>query len=265
MQKIIEHQFFCYPKLQELSVLYKDVNYLNNRLFSSLSIQMSPKNGFLQRIRKTKFGHYLSEFLTQNTISISSLNTPNFCIGYKNGPKLLLFDFDKENNPTAVYKKGTLGNWEKSTFLGYTLIEKYTKQEYFSKREQIAIVLKRRWEEILNGEGLHGDFTHFNVLISAEDKIVFIDANSCENSKLFDHFYFYSYYVQCLERCNTISKKDVFEIKNDLQNLIKTICYSKDLESLLRNISTKEAVGLFPLEKEGKIIEFSNFLLKNER
>jgi len=265
MQKLIENQFFCYPKKQRLSIIYKDLDSLQSRLFSNLSAQVSPKNGFLQRVRKTKWGHYLSCLLTSNSIDISFLEKKNVKIGYKNNQKIVLFGFDEKQQPVDVYKKSKESIWEKTPFLGYTLIEEYTKKEYFKKREFIEIALKKRWEEILSGESLHGDFTHFNILVSSGEKTSFIDASKCENSKLYDHFYFYSYYTQCLERCRTVSKKDVLEIKIDLLNLIKNICYSEDLEDLLTSINTKVALGLFSEEKELKKVEFTNFLLDNER
>jgi hypothetical protein len=265
MQKLIKNQFFCYPKKQKLSIIYKDIDCLNSRLFNSLSTQISPKNGFLQRLRKSKFGHFLSNLLTSNKIEISFLDSKNVKIGYKNNSKVVLFGFDEENNPVEVYKKNGKGLWDKTSFLGYTLIEKYTKEEYFNKRESIAIALKKRWKEILSGKDLHGDFTHFNILLSPNNIPKFIDDNTCENSKLFDHFYFYSYYLQSLKRCKTISKKDVLEIKINLQSLIKNICSSEDLKGLLSSINTKAAYGLFPLEKEKMKIEFTNFLLSNER
>lgn len=265
MQKLIEHQFFCYPKQQNLSLLYKDANCLKNRLFLALSLQISPKNGFLLQLRKSKFGHFLSCFLPSSKTTMTILENKNIKIGYKNNGKTLLFGFDKNETPVEVYKQNLKGTWEKTPFLGYSIIEEYTKKEYFLKRKFIKSALEKRWQELEKGEELHGDFTHFNILLSADNKLTFIDEKKVLNSKIFDHFYFYSYYMQCLERCKTISENDVLEIKTDLQNLIKTICKVNNKSKFITDLNIKYAVGLQSQNREKSVLEFTDFLFKNER
>lgn len=260
MQKLIEIPFFCYPKKQNLYLFYKDKKVLNNRLFKSLSLQISPKNGFLLRLRKTIVGHYFSFFTHYKKEKNFVLENQNIKIGYKNNGKLLLFSFDKKNNPKEVYKKNQQNLWNNFPFLGYSIIEKYTKEEYYYKRKFIKKALEKRWKEINNNKGLHGDFTHFNILLSSKKKIFFIDEKKTVNSKLFDHFYFYSYFMQCLSRCKTISPKDILEIKKDLQIIIKNICKVNDKKVLLINLNIEDAIGLSVLEKDKRLIEFSNFL-----
>jgi hypothetical protein len=105
-------------------------------------------------------------------------------------------------------------------------------------------------------------------LLSLKKELTFIDNKKEENAKLFDHFYFYSYFTHCLERCTTISKSDVFAIKHDLQKLIKNTCeFSSEKELVLNTstINTDTAIGLFPSKREEKLVEFRNFLTNNER
>ena len=263
MQKLIAQQFFCFPKEQPLSIIYKDINCLKSRLFLALSLQVSPKNGFLLQLRKSKLGHYLSSFLLSSKTTITSLKSENIKIGYINNHKLLLFTFDNNNNPDSVFKKNADGLWLSTPFVGYSVIEEYTKKEYFKKKKFIKLALEKRWQELEKGNNLHGDFTHFNILLSYNNKLTVIDENKCENSKLFDHFYFYSYFIQCLEKCKTISKTHVLEIKKDLQNLTAKICKAKDIKELLVSIDTKKALGID--NKQKKLAEFTNFMLKNER
>ena len=265
MQKLIEHQFFCYPKNQNLSLLYKDANYLKSRLFLALSIQISPKNGFLLQLRKTKLGHFLSYFLPSSKIKCFFLENKSIKIGYKSNGKILLFGFDENENPVEVYKQNANGFWNATSFLGYSIIEEYTKKEYFLKREFIKTALEKRWQALEKGEDLHGDFTHFNILLSADKKVAFIDDKKVVNSKLFDHFYFYSYYVQCLERSKIISDEDVLEIKTDLQKLIKSICKLDSKIAFLTNLNIENAVGLQSKNRERSVLEFTDFFFKNER
>ena len=264
MQELIETQFFCYPKQQGLGLIYTDVSVLKTRLFKSLSLQISPTESFFLRLRKSKIGHYLSYFLNFKKIKINFKKESNSVLGYVSNGKTILFCFDKNNNPVKVYDKKATNFWQENSFLGYTIIEEYTKKNYFSNRENIISALKKRWKEIEKGEKLHGDFTHFNILVAAKNELIFIDEKKVKNSKLFDHFYFYSYYLQCLERCKTISKNDVLEIKTDLQNLIKKICKFNNQAALLpvlNAINTDDAKGLISSKKEEKLLEFRNIFV----
>ena len=265
MQKLIETQFFCYPKNKNLSVLYTDKKLLKSRLFKALSLQISPKEGALLRLRKTNFGHQLSTFNKKDNITLTIPDNRNLKIGYKNNGKIIFFELDKNNIPTKIVKINSDKEFEESSFLGYSIIENYTKKEYFSKRDFIKKALEKRWQEILDNKNLHGDFTHFNVLLSQEKKLYFIDNKNIENSVLFDHFYFYSYYMQCLERCKTLSSSNVSEIKADLQNIIFKTCKLDNLKEYLKKINIDDAVGLNVLERENRLKEFSNFLLRNEK
>lgn len=265
MQKLIDAQFFCYPKNKNLSILYTDKRLLKTRLFKALSLQISPKEGTLLRFRKTNFGHQLSTLNKKDNITLTIPENRNLKIGYKNNDKIIFFELDKNDIPTKIVKSNSAEEFEESSFLGFSIIENYTKKEYFSKRDFIKKALEKRWQEITESKILHGDFTHFNVLISKENKLHFIDNKNIENSVLFDHFYFYSYFIQCLERCQTTSNDDVLEIKTDLQNIICKICRLDNLKEKLNAIKIDDAVGIISTERENKFIEFSNFLLKDEK
>lgn len=265
MQKLIDAQFFCYPKNKDLCILYSDKEHLKSRLFKALSLQISPKEGFLLRFRKTNFGHYLGKLNRKDILKIKLPENKNLKIGYKNNNKIIFFEFDKNDNPINILKKNESEVFEESKFLGYSIIESYTKKEYFKKRNFIKQALEKRRQETSESKILHGDFTHFNVLLSQENNIYFIDDKKVENSVLFDHFYFYSYYIQCLERCQTISNDEVLEIKTDLQIVIKNDLKLEDTKQFLNQINIDDAIGLIPSERKHKLTEFSNFLLKDER
>jgi hypothetical protein len=265
MQKLIENQFFCYPKNKDLCILYTDKEFLKSRLFKALSLQISPKEGFLLRLRKTQLGHLLSTFKKNETLKLKVPEKNNLKIGYKNKDKIIFFEFDENDAPIKILKKNEFEIFEEFEFLGYSILENYTKKEYFNKSGFIKQALEKRWQEITESKVLHGDFTHFNVLFSQEKVFHFIDAKKIENSILFDHFYFYSYFMQCLERCQTISNEEVLEIKADLQNIIFKICKLDTIKAALAAIKIDDAIGIITSERENKFIEFSNFLLRNEK
>lgn len=265
MQKLIETQFFCYPKNKNLSILYADKSYLSSRLFKALSFQISPKEGVLLRFRKTVIGHFLSALNQKNSIVLKIPKNRNLKLAYQNNNKTIFFEFDSSDNPVNVLSENEVGVFEKSNFSGYSLIENYTKKEYFQKRVFIKKALEKRWNEIMQFKILHGDFTHFNILLSKEHKLHFIDSKKVQNSILFDHFYFYSYYVQCLEKCQTISARHVSEIITDLQKIIFNICKLEVNKKALDTIIVTEAAGLNVQERKKRVHEFANFLLNNEK
>ena len=260
MQKLVETQFYCYPKNQDICILYTDVSQLKTKLFKALSLQVSAKEGFLLRFRKTKLGHNLAKQLKPDKIKFETPNNTNLKIAYKNKDKVVFFNFDEQANCFEVIRKETTKTFINAPFLGYSIIEAYSKKEYFKKRDFLIEALKQRWKEVNLDTSLHGDFTHFNVLISDKKNIHFIDKKQVVNSILFDHFYFYSYYIQCLEKCQTISVTDVSAIKKDLQNCIKEICVLDDVELFLNQINTEDAIGLVVSERENWKKEFVNFM-----
>lgn len=265
MQKLIDSQFFCYPNNKNLSILYLDKRCLKTRLFKALSYQISSKDGFLLKFRKTNLGHYLSKLSRKDILEFKIPENKNLKIGYKNNDKIIFFEFDENDLPVKVLWKNKDSIFEESDFLGYSLIENYTTKEYYKKRDFIKLALEKRWQQILENKNLHGDFTHFNILISQEQNLHFIDAKKLNNSILFDHFYFYSYYCQCLEKCQTISSSEVAEIKSDLQGIIINICNLDVNKDNLDAINVNDAIGLTQFNREDKMKEFSNFLLKNEK
>lgn len=259
--------FFYFPKEQSICLLYNEPSILKHKLFKSLSIQVTPKNSFLFRFRKSIIGHLIYRLVFRKKLAIESLDTSKIKLGYISSGKKVLFEFDSTNKPSFVFKQDKNSNeWKKEAYLGDTLIEEYSKNEYFKKSKSIEEALKLRWSQLIEGSNLHGDFTHLNILISQENKLIFIDENQIENSIFFDHFYFYSYFIQCLERCKTIKDADVEVIKNNLQGLIKKICKLNDpiiFRDNLNSINFSNARGLFPNQKNRFKLEFINFMLKN--
>ena len=243
MQKLIEADFYCYPKNQSLCLYYSDASVLKTRLFKGLSLQVSPKEGFLLRLRKSNLGHYFSKLFRTQKVKLSLPENSNTKIIYRNDNNLVYFDFEN-STIKKIHKKLNNNKFLSINFLGYSLIESYSAEEYFTKRDNIIKAIKARWSELVSGERLHGDFTHFNILLSTDGKIKFIDNKVIDNSILFDHFYFYGYYLQCLKKCKTINKKDVSIIKYDLQDIIFNTCKSSFKKEYLQSIKLDAAIGL---------------------
>lgn len=259
----MERKFFYFPKQQNLCLLYSTTQVLKSRLFKALSIQISPKKSFALKLRRSKIGHFF--FILFFNETAMNLQVPNnqIKIGYVSNGKKVMFQLNDNNEPIYVYKEHKQNEWKKENFIGYTLIEKYKKEEYFNKIEFVKDALEIRWKEILINKKLHGDFTHLNILVNTANGVTFIDEKHIENSILFDHYYFYSYFIQCIERSKGLYVNEIKEVKRSLQQLIKNTCKldRTALIDALEAISTKDANGLTANRKENSIQAFKEFML----
>jgi len=249
----MKQKFYCFPKQQNLMILYTSRKFFKSYVFQSLYIQISPKNKFLLRFRKTILGHWLYVFFTvKRKISIP-VPVEGIELAYFNNNKQVLFEFCDNDLPIKVYiKKQNDSNWDANEYFGLPLIIEYSKKEFHQKWEYIQSALEQRWKRLMKGESfnmnqLHGDYTHLNILISKDKHIIEIDQKIISNSILFDHFYFYAYLCQCLILCSTLSKTDREEIQKNLDKLITDICVFNDYNTkmkALNTISLKDAIGL---------------------
>ena len=249
----MKQKFYSYPAQKKLMVLYTSPKIFKSPIFQSLIIQISPNNTFLLRLRRTILGHWLYVIFTFNRKISTMIPKEGIELAYINHEKQVLFEFNNIDLPVKVYKgKRDESNWNKNDYFGLPLITEYSKKEFNKKWELIQSALEQRWKMLMTGNPfnkyeLHGDFTHFNILISNDNLLIEIDQKEITNSILFDHFYFYAYLCQCLSLCSTLSKTDREEIQKKLDKLIIDVCVFDDYNTkikILNTISLKDAIGL---------------------
>ena len=248
--------FNCFPRKQKgIFLIYSSYNAFKSRLFNDLVIQASPKNSIWFRLLRTNVGFLLASILRYK-IQVPS-NNHNY-IGILKGSNKILFEMIK-NKPVYVWRKNESSKWVKEDFLGYQLLSEYTVQEFDAKSQLIEIALKSHWLSFKESEFVHGDFTHFNILVDINEKINFIDDKSHINSRLFDFFYFYSYLEQCLERCQTITKVDKSIILNKLEEMIIKVCSYNNQTSFNNDCSTIKFPEIWGLRNENKQLYLEKF------
>ncbi len=263
MMKDNSSKYFCFPKTQRLMILYSNPAVFKDDLFQSLYIQMSPKNSKLFRLRRTKIGHFLSGVL-KNSIVVKDIPTTEASIGYQSRDKLILFK--RELNSYSVWSRNSNStSWNKESFLGLPLIYKYELDHIRNRIPLIKSTLAAHWNN-LKKEGskhIHGDFTHFNILIDAKDHINYIDKKNCNQNILFDHFYFYSYLIQCLTLCESLPDKDFLIIKKEIESILVELKINQlnDFERQVEQIELAECWGLKPSFKDKSKQNFINLFL----
>lgn len=253
-------KFYCFPKQQDHFIVYSSVSAFRSRLFSNFIIQASPKNSLFFRLRRTLLGHLIGHL---STIAIEVPTDANFVGIIKKG-RILLVELER-TVPTNVWRQdqGT-GEWKSERFVGYQLIEKYTKHEFHKKLPLMVQALQERWDQVVEDKkSIHGDFTHFNILVDERKAIHVIDPKKMENSPLYDFFYFYAYLRQCLSRCSTLSKPDEVNMVTLLEQHLRRICSYDSKEVLLHDLDGIQiplVSGLNPESKQNYLERFTAFM-----
>ena len=254
-------KFNCFPKKQKGTFLiYSNYHIFKTNLFNDLVLQSSPKNSIWFRLLRSYLGFLLSSIL-QYKIQVPDSN--NEYIGIIKGKKKILFEMDN-TTPKYVWREYEGYNWIKEKFFGFQLISVYTLEEFQLKLSLIEKAFQLHWNNLISDENVHGDFTHFNILLNKQE-IIFIDRKSHKNSRLFDFFYFYSYFKQCLERCNTISLEDTNLILESLEDTILGVCDFKDVSAFMiecNKIMLPDYWGLNKVDKQNYILSFSKVLVE---
>ena len=248
-------KFNCFPRKQKgIFLVYSNTQLFHSELFRGFITQASAKNSIFFRFLKTKVGLKLSA-LFQHNIQVSNEDTEY--IGIVKNLRIILFEM-KGDLPICVWRN-TNSDWVKEKFLGYQLISEYSIKEFDSKYELIEEALNIHWLNLKNGKDIHGDFTHFNILIDEKRDISFIDKKTHINSKLYDFFYFYSYLKQCLDKCLTLSRQDEAKILSVLKRIIKRVCCFENKEQFLvdyEQIKIPERCALRHEKREEYLQEF---------
>ena len=251
-------KFNCFPKKQDMYLVYSNYKVFKSRLFLDLILQSSPKNSIFYRLLASKIGFYISSVFRY------SFTTPNDnlnYIGIIKGSRLILFEMDNNNSPINVWRMLNHKDWVQQKFIGFQLLSQYSLVEFNKKYSLIEKAFSIQWDKLKQNTIVHGDFTHFNILVDINDKIHFIDDKSHVNSRLFDFFYFYSYLNQCMCICQTISHIDKEMILEKLEVLIVKVCeYSSESDFLndVREIKFPEKWGLRNEDKETYVLNFQN-------
>ena len=255
-------KFNSFPKKQSLYLIFSDYKSFKSDFFQELIIQVSPKNSIFFRMLNSRLA-YLIKRICSSDMEVPNSNASY--VGIVKDDRKILFELSKQE-PIKVWRSTNYSDWNVEPFLGRQLIGAYTINEFKFKRTYIHRMLNDHWNKFNKVvDVVHGDLTHFNVLINKDDSLIFIDNKAHLNSRLYDLFYFYSYLNQCLSRCKTLSKEDRKSIVNDLESIITSVCAYSSKESLdndFNAIEIPKVCGLKDAFKEKSLFDFYSFMSK---
>lgn len=182
-------------------------------MFTSLKFQESPKLFWKERL----LGTSLFLWLNRKTIHINYPSTTNInseALLRSRGENLIVFEKLLDSSFCVHRYNGK--EWSLEKFYGYPVLENYFSDELSAKMSTIKRVLEDNIDQcILKQRCLHGDFTHFNALITENKEVLYIDDENLTEGKsvYFDFIHFIVYLIQGISRTTALSKKQkVFHI-----------------------------------------------------
>ena len=256
-------KFNCFPKKQDMYLVYSNYRVFKSRLFLDLILQSSPKNSIFYRLLESRIGFYISSIFKYSFTTPN--DNPNY-IGIIKGSRFILFEMDNNNFPINVWRMSNYKDWVQQKFIGFQLLSQYSLVEFNKKYSLIEKAFSIQWDKLKLNTIVHGDFTHFNILVDINDKIHFIDDKAHVNSKLFDFFYFYSYLNDRLCRCQTINDIDKEIILEKLEVMIVKVCsYSLESDFLndVKDINLPEKWGLSNEDKQTYVLNFQERIISS--
>lgn len=224
----VQHEtltFRCFPRKQGTHLVYSSWSGFRSALFRSLTIQTSPKNSLPYRILKSPVG-YLINSLSRQTILVPDAKKHYIGIVKKTGT--VMFEL-LDGIPKKVWRIEGESRWKSELFLGYSIIREYSTSEFHARRGVIHQALNEHWKQLkAEPTAMHGDLTHFNILVDSKEKIHFIDSIEMNleqpgNPPVYDLFYFHAYFKQSLLRCRSLNQRDRNEVISGLEIILKKI------------------------------------------
>ena len=112
---------------------------------------------------------------------------------------------------------------------------------------------------------VHGDLTHFNILVNDNLNISFIDQKTHENSPLFDFFYFNAYLKSSINRNSVLTFKDKLKLEQIVNEIIYAVCDYSDKKKLDKDLSAiyiPDKYSNISVSLSKRLKEFKNLLQK---
>ena len=132
-------KLYCFPKKQDLYLIYSSFSAFHSELFRNLYIQASSKNSIFFRFLKTKIGLQITKLFASD-FEVPKLNSD--FVGIVKKGRVILFELEN-NEPVKVWKQDNDSSWNSYDFIGYQLISEYTLHEFDIKYDLIYKVV---WE-----------------------------------------------------------------------------------------------------------------------
>ena len=228
-------KFKCYPFFKpSIHLIYSSYRGFNSVFFSELTLQISSKNSLAYRFSRLSIGDTLGYL---NMITLDVPEGKKDFVGIVKYGKVILFELNQKNNPKFVFRKLNL-KWKKELFIGHQLITEYTYKEFENKKLLIIKALKLHKSNLeKNRPFVHGDLTHFNILINDNFNISFIDPKPHENSLLFDFFYFSAYLKNSINRNSILTLEIKLKLVRIVNEIICSVCVYNDKKELDNDLS----------------------------
>ena len=247
----MKRKFFIYPYARTPCILYENEKLRKTVLFRSLMNKMFGDT-LKRKFRNNFCINALFKPFSYIYIHVPHPNAKLIYIGYDRTVFFVLKgDFEVDYVYTVERKSAII---KKQKFLGYPIF--WNKNaETIENKSILTHYLKTHWVSLRNGSAkMHGDFTPFNLLLSENGQVTAIDhSNRNEKSLLFDHFYFYAYFLHMLDFTIFRYPKNYRHLEHELNNIYREI-FEDENKKFLQNEIKKIDLNQFKILKIPKII-----------
>jgi hypothetical protein len=126
---------------------------------------------------------------------------------------------------------------EQRPFMGYPI--------FWNKCDETIVnsgILKQflmnHWQSLNSGEAvIHGDLTPYNILVNEKGEVTTIDPRNIQiDTLLYDHFYFYSYFLQMIDYRIFGYPKNYYSLKMELQKIFIETFADENKSVLMKEI-----------------------------
>ena len=249
-------RFFYYPFPRKRALLYTDRDVLRSELFRALDCKLFPENPPVLKLRRGACAS-LAEVLFRKHCDVPAAEVSLIYLGYESN---VYFALDAAGCPARVWRERDAAVKEEAV-LGMPVFFDPAAGEPDSILK-LKEFLRQHWINLRAGGSLHGDLTHFNILLSQQGVVSAIDQRPpLQTASLSDHFYFYAYLLRAVRRYRPASDARHEQVKAVLDGLMKSV-FSYESPEYLREQLTLVKPELFPVSMEETALEsFSSAVL----
>lgn len=236
----MKKKFIYFPFKKKPCILYENKTVLKTRIFRTFYRKLL-SNSYSSRLQKSEIFLLYNKFFGTVKIDVP----PEVNLIYQGHDRQIYFSIKNEKIKKVYYKENN--KLKQKEFLGYPLYITHA-ETFINNYPLLKKFLKQHWSDLKqNKTKLHGDLTHFNILVNNKKINLIDEQKNVKSSIITDHFYFYTYLLEYIDVQKPYNKELKYFVIKEM---------SKLYQELFKNIN---------IEQEIKKINMNHIHLKNKK
>ena len=180
------------------------------------------------KIRLSKIFTFFFNWIFKRTLEVPEESTFLVYQGYDSE----IFFHKKDGEIKIIRKRGK--QYVREDFKGLPIHYDFS-LNYIPNKKPLIKILRIHLEKLLDNKiSIHGDLTHYNILVNNKKHVSIIDSKPNPNytSILTDFFYFYSYFLLRSKLNKIFYHKQSFLLEKELLDIYKEVFKNSDIEMI---------------------------------